>query len=278
MESARLSDAHRRCDLAGLWPLRRDVAFLNHGSFGAVPVAVLQFQQALQRELEQQPMDMLWRDWASRTSRVREALAPFVGASPDDLAPVNNATAGVNAVVRSLDFAAGDELLTTSHAYGAVRKTLEYAAARCGARVVAADVGFPIASEDEIVETIMECVTPRTRLAVIDHVTSPTALVFPIRTIVGALDARGVPTLVDGAHALGMVPLRLGEIGAAYYTANAHKWLCGPKSAGFLYVRRDMQSRVHPATISHGYDPALRGAARFREEFDWVGTIDPTPW
>jgi isopenicillin-N epimerase len=138
-------------------------------------------------------------------------------------------------------------------------------------------VPFPIASEEAVVEAVLAAVTPRTRLALIDHVTSPTALVFPIERLVRGLAERGVETLVDGAHALGMVPLALARLGAAYYTANAHKWLCAPKGSAFLFARRDRQTGLHPLAISHGYDPESAASA-FRAEFDWVGTTDPTPW
>jgi isopenicillin-N epimerase len=185
---------------------------------------------------------------------------------------VPNATAGVNAVLRSLSFAPGDELLLTNHTYAACRKTVDFCAERSGARVVVASLPFPCAHEEEIFAAILECASPRTRLALIDHVTSPTALVLPIERLVRDLAARGVDTLVDGAHAPGMVPIDLSALGAAYYTGNAHKWLCAPKGAAFLHVRRDRQAGLHPNVISHGYPSG------FHAEFDWTGTFDPTPW
>lgn len=262
---------------AELWPLDPGVLHLNHGSFGACPRAVLDFQRALAEELEREPTDFLVRRLPGRLAAARAALGAFVGAAPDDLAFVPNATSAVNAVLRSLEFAPGDELLTTDHAYGACRKALEFVAGRRGARVVVARLPFPVADEDELVAPVLAAVTPRTRLAMIDHVTSPTALVLPIGRLVPELSARGVETLVDGAHALGMLPLDLDRLGAAYYTANAHKWLCAPKGAAFLHVRRDLQGGVHPLTISHGFDAAADGAS-FREEWDWTGTLDPTAW
>jgi isopenicillin-N epimerase len=263
--------------LASLWTLDPEVAYLNHGSFGACPRVVLEHQQALQRELEREPVDFLARGLAGRLAGVREALGAFVGASPDDLALVTNATGGVSAVARSLDLGAGDEVLTTDHAYGACRKGLEFVARRTGARLVVARVPFPLKDAGEIVDPILAAVTPRTRVALLDHVTSPTGLVLPLERLVPALRERGVETLVDGAHALGMVPLALDRLGAAWYTANAHKWLCAPKGAAFLHVRRDLQPRIHPLTISHGYEAAHDGE-RFRAEFDWTGTDDPTSW
>jgi len=259
---------------ADRWPLDLAVDYLNHGSFGACPRAILEKQSELRLQLEREPTDFLVRALPGLLAEARAALAEFVGADGDDLAFVPNATAGVNAVVRSLAFSPSDEILTTNHAYAACKKALDYVAARTGARVVVADVPFPLRDEDDVVEPVLAAVTPRTRLAMLDHVTSPTALVFPIERLVRELSTRGVDTLVDGAHALGMVPLDLARLGAAYYTANAHKWLCAPKGAAFLHVRRDRRKGLHPVAISHGYEG---GETRFREEFDWTGTIDPTP-
>ena len=259
---------------ADLWPLDPAVAYLNHGSFGACPAAILEKQSELRARLEREPMDFLVRHAPALYAEARAALGQFVSADPDDLAFVPNATAGVNAVVRSLVFSPGDEILTTDHAYGACKKTLDYVASRTGARVTIAKVPFPLAGDDDVVAPVLAAVTPKTRLAMLDHVTSPTALAFPIERLVAELSARGVDTLVDGAHALGMLPLDLTRLGAAYYTGNAHKWLCAPKGAAFLHVRRDRQKGLHPVAISHGY---AGGEARFRDEFDWTGTIDPTP-
>jgi isopenicillin-N epimerase len=266
---------------AGLWTLDPDVAYLNHGSFGACPVAVQEHQAVLRAQLEREPVDFLARELPARLGEAREALGAFIGAAAGDLAFVNNATAGVNAVLRSLELRPGDELLTTDHAYAACRKAMEFVARRAGARVVVARVPFPPEGDPDVVAPVMAALTPRTRLAVLDHVTSPTALVFPIARLVAELAARGVDTLVDGAHAPGMVPLDLRGLGAAYYTGNAHKWLCAPRGAAFLHVRADRQAGVHPLVISHGYDPgadASAEATHFREEFDWTGTDDPTAW
>jgi isopenicillin-N epimerase len=260
--------------LARLWPLDPAVDYLNHGSFGACPAAILEKQAELRARLEREPVDFLVRQAPALNAEARAALGAFVGADPDDLAFVPNATSGVNAVVRSLTFAPGDEILTTDHAYGACKKTLDYVASRTGARVVVAAIPFPLRDPEEVVSAVLASVTPRTRLAMLDHVTSPTALVLPIEKLVAELSACGVDTVVDGAHAPGMLPLHLSRLGAAYYTGNAHKWLCAPKGAAFLHVRRDRQKGVHPVTISHGY---AGGEARFRDEFDWIGTTDPTP-
>ena len=265
-------------DLAAHWPLDPGVVFLNHGSFGACPSEVLRHQAALRAEMEAEPVRFLSRELDDRLDVARAALAAFVGADAGDLAFVTNATGGVNAVLRSLAFAAGDELLTTDHAYNACRNTLHFVAERSGTRVVVAPVPFPVASPDEVVDAVLANVTPRTRLALLDHVTSPTGLILPIEPLAAELARRGVDVLIDGAHAPGMVPLNLATLGVAYYSGNCHKWLCAPKGSAFLWVRRDRQPAVHPLTISHGANAVRPDRSRFRLEFDWTGTSDPTAW
>ena len=257
---------------AALWSLDPQVTYLNHGSYGACPTAVLKLQAQLREELEREPVDFLSRRLPGRLQEARVALSNFVGANPADMAFVVNATTGVNAVLRSLTFAPGDELLTTSHVYAACHKTLRYIAHRVGARIVIATLPFPIVDDEQIVAAVHAAVTGRTKLALIDHITSPTALILPIARLVRELDDRGVDTLVDGAHVPGMIPLALDEIGAAYYTGNCHKWLCAPKGAAFLHVRRDRQEDLHPTVISHGY------SSGFHAEFDWTGTAEPSAW
>lgn len=256
------------------------ITFLNHGSFGAAPRLVLDAQTAWGERLERHPIQFLARDLDGHLAATREVLGAFVGADPDDLGFVTNATAAVNAVIRSMRFAPGDELLTTDHEYNAVLNVLRHVAERDGARVVVARLPFPPPSAEALAEPILAAATDRTRLAVISHITSPTGLVLPIERIVTGLAERGIDTLVDGAHAPGQVPLDLDRLGAAWYTGNLHKWVCAPKGAGFLHARRDRQPGLHPNTISHGLNAPLgpgRGS-RYRAEFDWQGTLDPSAW
>ena len=211
--------------LADRWALDPRVTFLNHGSFGACPTEVLTFQAGLRAEMEAEPVRFLSRELDDRLDAARAPLAAFLGADAADLAFVTNATSGVNAVLRSIAWNAGDELLTTDHAYGACKNALEYVASRMGARVVIVTLPFPVPSPEAIVEAVMARVTPKTRLALLDHVTSQTALILPIERLVPELERRGIEVLIDGAHAPGMIPLDLRTLGATYYSGNCHKWM-----------------------------------------------------
>ncbi|NMO19215.1 aminotransferase class V-fold PLP-dependent enzyme [Pyxidicoccus fallax] len=258
------------------WSLDPQVRYLNHGAFGACPTAVLQRQSELRARLEAEPTRFLHRDIEPLLDEARAALASFLDADADDVAFVTNATTGVNTVLRSLRFQPGDELLTTDQEYNASRNALEYAASLWGAKVVVAKLPWPVPSEQSLVDAVLAHVTPRTRLFLVDHVSSQTAVVMPVARLVAALRERGVETLVDGAHAPGMLPLSMRSLGAGYYTGNCHKWLCAPKGAAFLHVRRDLQPAIKPLVISHGHNSPRKDRSQFRLDFDWLGTHDPS--
>jgi isopenicillin-N epimerase len=261
-----------------LWGLKPGTVFLNHGSFGACPKPILELQSRLRREMEAEPVQFLWRRYEERLEPARQVLAQFVGANSRDIVFVTNATTGVNAVLRSLKFKRGDELLTTSLDYNACRNVLVAVAQAAGAKLVVAGIPFPLRSADDTTAAVLRSVTRRTRLLMLDQVTSNSALVLPAEQIIRELESRGVDTLVDGAHAPGMLPLNLRELRPAYYTANLHKWVCAPKGAAFLYVREDRQAALQPAVISHGNNRRRPGFTPFQDRFDWAGTFDPTTW
>jgi isopenicillin-N epimerase len=265
-------------NLQRLWSLDPGIDFLNHGSFGASPKPVLAFQARIQKRLERQPVRFFLEECEPLLDEARSTLAKFLRADAADLVFVPNATTGVNTVLRSLRFRKGDELLVTNHAYNACRNALNFVAAQSGARVVPMVVPFPLRHASDVLDPILEAVTARTRLALLDHVTSPTALVMPIADLVRELDRRGVDTLVDGAHAPGMIGCDLRRLRAAYYTGNCHKWICAPKGAGFLHVRPDRQRELRPLSISHGANSPRRDRSRFQLEFGWTGTADPSPY
>ena len=259
-----------------LWWLDPKIDFLNHGSFGACPKHVLKYQTEMRQRLEREPVTFMVRELEPLLDEARGALARFVGAKADNLVFVRNATSGVNAVLRSLRFERGDEILVTDHEYNACRNVVDFVAERSGAKVVVAPIPFPLANEDEIVRPIVDRVTARTKIALVDHITSQTAIVMPLQRIVKELEGRNVAVLVDAAHAPGMVPLNLSKLGASYYTGNCHKWICAPKGAALLHVREDRQQEIRPTVISHGANSPRKDRSRFQIEFGWAGTWDPT--
>lgn len=260
------------------WSLDPGITFLNHGSFGACPLPVLAEQHRWRERMERQPLQFLGQDIESLLDEARTRLAEFVNCPVADLAFVSNTTTGVNTVLRSLKWELGNEILTTNHEYNACRNALDYVAEREGLKIVVADIPFPIECSEQVLEAVTRKVSSKTRLALLDHVTSQTGLVFPIAELIQHLTQQGIETLVDGAHAPGMVVLNLQELGATYYTGNCHKWLCAPKGSAFLYVQHDRQSAIRPLTISHGANSSRQDRSRFLLEFDWMGTNDPTAY
>jgi isopenicillin-N epimerase len=265
-------------DLASHWQLDPEITYLNHGSFGACPRVILARQVELQTQMEREPVAFFIREFEPMLDAARESLGAFLGADGADLAFITNATEGVNTVLRSLTFERGDQLLTTDHVYNACRNAMNFVAEQFGAEVVIAPIPFPIADASEVVESVLGRVTERTKLVLLDHITSPTGLILPIEAILPTLRERGIDTLVDGAHAPGMVELDIRALGATYYTGNCHKWLCAPKGAAFLYVQRDRQPQIRPLSISHGANSQRTDRSRFLLEFDWPGTDDPSGW
>ena len=264
------------------WKLDPEVTYLNHGTVGAVPRAVLDVQQGIRDEMERQPSRFLLREvyplagsahrQPTRMRRAAEEVAAFLGARGEDLVFVDNATAGVNAVLRSLAFSGGDEILVTDHAYPTTGRLAAFVAERTGATVRTVRVPYPRYDAALLVDAVTDALGPRTRLAVLDHVTSESALVFPLPELAARCRERGVPVLVDAAHAPGMLPVDVPALDVDWYVGNLHKWAFAPRSCGILWSRPDRQAMLHPPVISWGL------GSGFTAEFDWVGTRDPSPW
>ena len=260
------------------WDLDPNTVFLNHGSFGATPRAVLKRQSELRTEMERDPVAFFTRRHEPLLDEARRRLAAFLSADPDAIALIPNATTGVNTVLHAFPLESGDEVVVTDHEYNACRNALDRIAGRRGARVAVAALPFPVAGDDEILEAIEAVLSPRTKLVMIDHITSPTGIILPVAALAARLAERGVALLVDGAHAPGMVPLALDRLGTTYYTGNCHKWLCTPKGAGFLYAPPAARERLQPLVTSHGANSPRTDRARYQLEFDWTGTHDATAY
>lgn len=254
--------------------LRRDVVFLNHGSFGACPRPVFEAYQRWQRELEEQPVEFFARRAKNLMRWARAALGEYLGAGPDDLVYVPNATTGLNIVARSLRLNPGDEVLTTDHEYGALDRTWQFICGKREAVCVRAAVPLPVTSREEVVEAIWSRVTPRTRVLFVSHITPPTALILPVEDLVRRARAEGILTVIDGAHAPGQIPLALEALGADFYAGNCHKWMCAPKGSAFLYARREVQPLLEPLVVSWGWRSEKPGPSRFIDEHEYQGTRD----
>jgi isopenicillin-N epimerase len=252
--------------------LERGVDFLNHGSFGTTPRAVLAAMERWRLRMEAHPDRFLRYERPHLLRAAAAKLARFVHAKQQDIAFVENATSGVNAVVRSLEFRPGDEILTTTHVYNAVRQTIRDVCRRTGAKLVEARVDLPISGVEDLILPLKKALNRRTKLVVLDHIASPTGLIFPVKRLAALARARGAKVLVDGAHAPGQIDLDIPSLGVDWYAGNCHKWLFAPKGCGFLWARRSAQQGIHPPVISHGYDKG------FTEEFDWTGTRDFSAW
>lgn len=248
------------------------LVFLNHGSFGACPKEVLTAQTAWRTRMERDPVSFMVRVAPIALRAQAEGLGVLLGARGEDMAFVENATTGVNAVLRGLQFSPEDEVLTFGHVYPGVDNTLGFLAKRVGFRLVRATFTLPLIDDEQIIAAVTSQITKRTRIAVLDHVTSFSGIVMPMARIVAACHAQGVPVLVDGAHAPGMLDLDIERVGADYYVGNCHKWLWAPKGCAFLHVQPKHQTAAHPTVISN------LEAQGYPTNFDWTGTKDPSAW
>jgi len=262
--------------MQGPWLLDPAWTFLNHGSFGARLAQVHAHQNSWRKQLEAQPLRFFLDRYLPSLELAREAVAQLVGADSDDIALVPNATYGVNSMLRSLPLRPGDEVLVLDHAYDACRAALDHVVTARGAQVVEVHLPLPCAGPEQVIELVLAACGPRTRFALIDAVTSPTAIVLPVHQLVAALRERGIESLVDAAHSPGMVTMDLTACGAAFTTGNLHKWISAPLGAAFVHLRRDLQDQLLPAALSHGLH--LSGPKRWQECFDWTGTFDPSAW
>ncbi len=258
------------------WPLDLEVKHLNHGSFGPAPNAVLEECQRIRRRAEQNPMEFFVYRLGGELAAARRALASFVGADADNLVLLENSTAAMNVVAASAPLGEGDEVLLTDHEYGAVRRTWEAACQRSGATLRVQALPTPFHSPEEVVDTLMAGVTPRTRLLVFSHVTSPTAIIFPAKEIRRHARQRGLAVCIDGPHAVAMLPLELGALDCDYYVGSCHKWLSAPFGACFLHVHPRAQEFIRPAQVSWGR-PFPGEPTHWRDELHWRGTYDPSP-
>ncbi|HEY0602038.1 MAG TPA: aminotransferase class V-fold PLP-dependent enzyme [Herpetosiphonaceae bacterium] len=261
-------------NLRPLFLLRPDVIFLNHGSFGACPQPVFDTYRAWQLELERQPVEFLGRRFNDLMRDARRALGAYLNADAQDLVFVPNATTGLNIVARSLRLEPGDEILSNDQEYGALDRTWRFLCRRSGARYIRRPIPLPIRSADEVIDAIWSGVTERTRVLFISHITSPTAIVFPIAPLIERARAAGIITVIDGAHAPGQLPLDLTALGADFYSGNCHKWMMAPKGSAFLYARREMQHLVEPLVVSWGWESIMPGDSRFIDEQEYQGTRD----
>jgi len=250
------------------------MTFLNHGAFGATPRRVLAAQRELQTHMERQPLRFFVDEAPGLIRAAAASIADFVGADADDVALVENTTAGVSAVLQSFPLQPGDRVLASTHLYPAVDQTLRFMCAQRGAHLDLADVPCPVGSPDEIVHAFAAAITPQTKLLVVDHVTSLTALIFPVERLVALARQHGLPILVDGAHAPGMLPLDLPRLEPTWYVGNCHKWLCAPKGAALLWAnpRHPLGHALHSPVVSHLHEQP------FPAGFDWIGTRDVSAW
>jgi isopenicillin-N epimerase len=256
------------------WLLDNGVTFLNHGSFGATPIKVLEAKEEYERRLEREPLSFFLEEYPHLLKKSLLKLADFVGASTDDIVLVDNATTGVNTVLRSLEneLNPGDEIITPNHVYHGIRNTMRYFSEKTGTKFIEFDIPFPTVDNKIIINKINEQINNRTKILIVDHITSPTSLIFPIKEIIDLCRSKGIITIIDGAHAPGMLKLNLDELGADFYTGNCHKWMFTAKGCAFLWISKKWQNKIHPLVISLFYGNGIQS------EFGWTGTKNPSSW
>jgi len=264
----------QRCPdgLRSAFRLEDGIVFLNHGSFGAVPEPVAAAAQHWRQQIESRPVEMLARRMNGLLGDVRTRVGEYLAADPARIGLIGNATSGVGAVLNSIHWKTGDRIVVSNHGYNAVRQAAQNCCERFGCELIVVDLPLPFRTAHDVVNRFLSAVDDRTRLVIVDHITSPTALILPVAEIARWCKSRGVLCLVDGAHAPGMIPLRIDDIGADWYTGNLHKWVCAPRGCGFLVASPQTADWTHPQTTSH-----LHGHG-FEAEFSWQGTHDFTNW
>jgi isopenicillin-N epimerase len=266
--------AIRMTSLKNLFLLDPEIIFLNHGSFGACPQPVFETYQAWQRELERQPVAFLGRETIDLMAKARTKLAEFLGANPDEIVYFTNPTTAINMVARSLNLKPGDEILTSDHEYGAMDRTWNFTCRRTGAKYIHQPIVLPVSSQVDFVDNFWAAVNERTRVIFLSHITSPTALIFPVEEICRRARQAGILTIIDGAHAPGQIALNLHDLGVDIYTGACHKWLMAPKGTAFLYARPEVQSWLNPLVVSWGYESEMPGQSQFIDYHEWQGTRD----
>lgn len=264
--------------IRALWPLDESITYLNHGAFGATPTPVLEAQSAWRQEMERGPIQFLIRRFPKLMDEHRQYLANFLNADPAGLVFVSNATSAVGAVVESLDLTTGDEVLVSDHGYHIVRQTLKTLERERGILVRTANIPFPCEDQEEIVAAFTKEFTAKTKLVIIDHIASASALILPVEKVLKKARERGIPVLIDGAHAPMQIPLNLNKLDADFYVGNLHKWPCAPKGSAFLSIKQPWCEKIHPSAPAYRDAPGYHLRDGLHGEFDWLGTFDPSAW
>jgi isopenicillin-N epimerase len=260
--------------LAKYWGLNKDIVYLNHGSFGATPTAVLEKQQQYQKEMEAEAIEFYIDNLPNLLNESKTALANFVGTSTHNIVFTQNTTTGVNTILKSIIGREGDEWLTTNHGYGACVHALKHYAAKNKCEVVVAAVDYPVKTEEDMIAAIEKSITPKTTIALIDYVTSASAIIFPVKKIIELLHSKGIKVIIDAAHCPGMIDFSIDDLQPDFFIANCHKWICSPKGSAFIYVAPEHQQMISPLVISHYNDSQVGEAAHWSNQFMWDGTHD----